>query len=57
MSTETCPKCHGSKKQDCGYCGNDKMRKLSCTECHGTGKINCATCDGKGWNQSPGPKP
>ena len=49
MKTETCPKCKGTGKQECGYCGNQPARKLSCTECKGTGKINCATCDGKGW--------
>jgi hypothetical protein len=57
MATETCPKCNGTKKMDCGYCGNQSSRKISCTECGGTGKTNCPTCDGKGWIQKPGNTP
>lgn len=52
MATERCPKCNGSGKQECGYCGNRSDRKISCTECKGTGELKCNTCDGKGWIQS-----
>ena len=57
MATERCPKCKGSKKQECGHCGNVQERRLGCPECHGTGELKCATCDGKGWVQSTSSQP
>ena len=55
MATETCPRCKGRKKVECGYCGNNSSRKLNCQGCHGKGLLICPTCKGYGWVQRLGP--
>ena len=53
MATQTCPRCKGARKIDCGYCGNSQARRISCDECNGKGKLNCPTCDGTGKVELP----
>ena len=50
MASRVCPRCRGvnPKKQRCGYCGNDRVRRLSCGECKGSGTMICPTCSGSG---------
>jgi DnaJ-class molecular chaperone len=59
MANAPCPKCEGTRRQECRSCRGSGERetidqngnvtgKRDCEECRGTGEVKCDHCNGTG---------